>query len=64
MWNSETKTGTKIMKGKAQEDIKIPAGTKIYIFPNTNKQNSNSPDHSLMIVNEEKKPDIEMDIPF
>ena len=54
LWLNDGKKG-KYMSGKAQENLRIPEGAKLFVFKNNKKESDKHPDYNLMYAAEEQQ---------
>lgn len=53
LWKNTTKSGMEVWKGTCKDEIRLPPGTKIMIFPNKHKKSERDPDFQIMIAKPE-----------
>jgi len=60
LWAKESAAGRKFLSGKSNQDVKLPAGTKFFIFENDKRQNDSDPEHTISYVLPEEEGAVEV----
>jgi hypothetical protein len=60
LWQAVSRSGSRYMNGKVNEDITLRRGEKIYVFQNTDRKNDKSPTATLMIGRPDDTPPVEI----
>lgn len=55
LWKNDGAKGT-YLSGKLNEDLDLPAGSKIFVFIENQRKGEKSPTHSLNVADDEQAP--------